>query len=88
MVSLRGPSVGQGTESNCVEDWLLQIVAHRLRQQGRDLLRLVGPGRQSELTQEGRRLLYRLALLLLAWGAQMEALSAPQGGLVLEGRFP
>jgi hypothetical protein len=75
-------------EANCVEDWLARIVAHRLRQQGRDLLRLAGPGGRTGLTQEGRRLLYRLALLLLAWGAQMESLSAPQGGLVLEGRFP
>jgi hypothetical protein len=40
------------------------------RQQARDLLRLAAMDGQGRLSQEGRRLLYRLAVLVVAMGVQ------------------
>ncbi len=49
----------------------------RLRSEARGLLSQIGPGRVGQLSQQGRRFLYRLALLEMALGVWVEQYGLP-----------
>jgi hypothetical protein len=50
----------------------------RLRSEARGLLSQIGPGREGQLSQQGRRFLYRLALLEMALGVWVERYGLPR----------
>lgn len=49
----------------------------RLRSEARGLLSQIGPGREGQLSQQGRRFLYRLALLEMVLGVWVERYGLP-----------
>jgi len=79
-------SFAERTNGSHVEQSLYLVEAHRLRQQGRDLLRLIGIESPARMSQEGRRLLYSLALVLVAQGVQLECHGIGQAQPSLESK--
>ena len=49
----------------------------RLRSEARALLSQIGPGREGALSQQGRRFLYRLAVVEMALGVWVERYGLP-----------
>jgi hypothetical protein len=56
---------------------LKESEVERLRSEARGLLREIGPGREGALSQQGRRFLYRLALVEMALGVWVERYGLP-----------
>jgi hypothetical protein len=50
----------------------------RLRSEARGLLSQIGPGREGQLSPQGRRFLYRLALLETVLGAWVDRYGLPR----------
>ena len=72
------------TNGSHIEQSSYRVEAHRLRRQGRDLLRLIGIESPARMSLEGRRLLYSLALVLVAQGVQLESHGIGQAQPLLE----
>ena len=79
-------SFAERTNGSHIEQSLYRVEARCLRRQARDLLRLIGIEGQGRLSQEGRRLLYGLALLLMAQGVQLESHGLGQPQRLLESK--
>lgn len=70
------PTPGRAIDRRVEERWC-RDEAHRLRQQAREILGLAGAEGPERLSQEGRQLLYRLALLLIAASVQLHVNPLP-----------
>jgi hypothetical protein len=71
-----GPTPERAIDRRVEERWC-RDEARRLRQQAREALSLAGSEGPERLSQEGRQLLYRLSLLLIAASVQLHVNPLP-----------
>lgn len=67
-----------GTMNTNGEQVLPETEAERLRSQAFGLLRQIGPEQGGQLSQQGRKLLYRLAFLQMVLGVWVEQYGLPR----------